>query len=103
MPTFWPLHPSLTLFYQHILGRCNARHVKEPLYSLVGEAYMQVDCSAGTRSCENSAEGKTSSAWNIREGFLEVQAWQFLLGQGGWSVSLHKDAAAGGGAAVAAF
>lgn len=40
---------------------------------------MHVDCSPGTRSCGNLAE-EISSAWHIREGFLEVQAQQPPLG-----------------------
>lgn len=73
----------LLLYTRHRAG-----HIKESVYSLVGAAAMQIDCSLGIGSCGSSVERQTSSARSIREGFLEVQAWQRPLGQGGWNVCL---------------
>lgn len=97
-------HSFLSTFVWLLLyTRHRAGHIKESVYSLVGAAAMQIDCSLGIGSCGSSVERQTSSARSIREGFLEVQAWQRLLGQGGWNVCLCRDAASKGVFPVAAF
>lgn len=89
-------HSFLSTFIWLLLyTRHRAGHIKESVHSLVGVAAMQIHHSPGIRSCGNSAERQTSSARSIREGFLEVQAWQRPLGQGGWNVCLCRDSSEG--------
>lgn len=47
--------------------------------------------------------GEDQLCRSIREGFLEVQAWQLPLGQGGWCVCLRREAVPEGGLPAAAF